>query len=262
LSASREVAAAVGRELGCSVVTREEVVEHARQYGVAETGLAGVDLMAMQPPHVWDRHAAQRRMYLTLLRASLMDLIAGGNVIYMGHMGQFVLANVPKVLRIRVDSSLEYRVGALTEGSKLSEDEARDYIQKIDERRRKWAKFLYGVEYDNPLNYDIIVNLERLSLTSAAEIIACAVRRREWQLDGATMQEIQDLRLAAVVQARLAGSPRTRGMELAVVTDSRTGSVTIKGKSTLIGARTWQDDIRETVMEMKGIRTVDVVDLR
>jgi cytidylate kinase len=262
LSASRAVAETLGRELGFSIVTREQIIEHARQYGVDETGLAEKDLMAKQPPQVWDRHAAQRRLYLILLRASLLDLIADGNAVYMGHMGQFVLSDVPKVLRIRVDSSLEYRVGALMKGSKLSENEARDYIETIDQRRRSWAKFLYGVDYDDPLHYDIILNLERLSLASAGEIVSCAVKRKEWQLDGESMQTIQDVRLAAVVLARLARSPRTRGMELAVDADSRSGDVKIRGMSTLVGARTWQDDIKEVVKGMKGINAVEVIDLR
>jgi hypothetical protein len=262
LSASRQVADTVGRELGCRIITREEILEHASQYGVDETGLAGKDLMAMEPPSLWDRHAAQRRLYLIYFRASLMDLIAGGNVIYLGHMGQFLLSEVPKVFRIRVDSSPEYRVRALMEGSKLSEEAARDYIQKIDERRRTWSSFLYGAQYEDPLNYDMILNLEHMSLASAGEIVACAVKRNEWEQDEASLQRIQDLRLAAIVLARLARFPRTRGMELAVDADARTRHVKVRGMSTLIGARTWHEDIRTVVQGMKDVETVEVVDLR
>jgi hypothetical protein len=256
------VADLVSRELGCRVVTREEVLEHAAQYGVNETGLAGKDLMTMEPPHVWDRHAAQRRLYLVVLRASLMDLVADGNVVYLGHMGQFVLSNVPKVFRIRVDSSLEYRVKALMDGSKLTEENARDYIDKIDERRRSWARFLYGAEYDDLHYYDMVLNLERLTLSSAAEIVACAMRREEWEQDEESLRQIQDARIASFILARMALSPRTRGMELDVDADSRTGHVTVRGMSTLIGTRTWGDDIKAVVMGMKEIKSVEVIDLR
>ena len=262
LSASRQVAETVSRELGCRIITREEVLEHASQYGVDETGLAGKDLMAMEPPSVWDRHAAQRRLYLMFLRASLMDLIADGNVVYLGHMGQFVLSKVPKVFRIRVDSSLEFRVRALMQGSKLSEDAAQDYIQRIDERRRSWAKFLYGVNYDDPLHYDMILNLERMSFASAGEIIACAVKRTDWEQDEESLQTIRNLRLATHVQARLARSPRTRGMELDVDADERTGQITVRGMSTLIGSRTWGEDIRTVIQGMKGVESIEVHDLR
>lgn len=262
LSASRQVADIAGRELSCRVITREEVIEHASQYGVNETGLAGKDLMTMEPPQLWDRHAAQRRLYLTVLRASLMDLVADGDVIYLGHMGQFVLSNVPKLFRLRVDSSLEHRIKSLMEGSKLSDTRAREYIEKIDERRRSWAKFLYGADYDDPHHYDMILNLEHLSLQSAAEIVACAVKRKDWELDERSLQKIQDLRLGALIQARTAMSPRTRGMELDVEANSRTGHVVVRGMSTLIGVRTWEDDIRNVVAGMKGVESVEVIDLR
>ena len=262
LSASREVAEKVCRELGSRTITREEIIEHASQYGVDETGLAGKDLMAMEPPGMWDRHAAQRRLYLTFLRASLMDLIADGNVVYLGHMGQFVLSKVPKVFRIRVDSSIAYRVHSLMKGSKLSEVDARDYIEKIDDRRRSWAKFLYGVDYDDPQHYDMILNLERLSFESAGEIVACAVRRPDWEQNEESLQTIQNLRLATHVQARLARSPRTRGMELDVDADTRTGHVKVRGMSTLVGARTWKSDISTVIQGMPGVNSVDVRDLR
>lgn len=262
LSASRQVAETVARELGCAVVTREENLEHASQYGVEETGLVGKDLMAMEPPHVWDRHAAQRRLYLIILRASLLDLVANGNVVYLGHMGQFVLSDVPKVFRIRVDSSVDSRVRAVMEGSKLSDEQARDYIEKIDERRISWSKFLYGVEYDDPHHYDMILNLEHMSRTSASEIVACAVKRKEWQQDEESLLKLQDLRLGALIQTRLARSPRTRGMELDVEADSRTGHVRVRGMSTLIGAKTWEVDIRAVVKGIRGVQAVDVVDLR
>jgi hypothetical protein len=262
LSASRKVAEIVGRELGCSIVTREENLEHASHYGVEETGLVGKDLMSMEPPQLWDRHAAQRRLYLIILRASLLDLVADGNVLYLGHMGQFVLADVPRVFRIRVDSSVNDRVRALMEGSKLSEEQARDYIQKIDERRRSWAKFLYGVNYEDPHHYDMILNLEHIGLTSAGEIVACAVRRKEWEQDEESLQKLQDLRLAALVQSRLARAPRTHGMDLDVEADARAGHVRVRGMSTLIGARTWEVDIRAVVKGIRGVKAVDVVDSR
>jgi hypothetical protein len=188
--------------------------------------------------------------------------VADGNVVYLGHMGQFVLSDVPKVFRIRVDSSVESRVRALMQGSKLSDEQARDYIQKIDERRKSWSKFLYGAEYDDPHHYDMILNLEHMSLSSAGEIVACAVKRKEWKQDEESLQKLQDLRLGALIQTRLARSPRTRGMELDVEADSRTGHVRVRGMSTLIGARTWEVDIRSVIKGIKGVQAIDVVDLR
>jgi hypothetical protein len=262
LAASRKVAETIRRELGCDIVTREEVLEHARQYGVEETGMADTDLMAKHPPHLWDRHSAQRRLYLIILRASLMDYVVSGNLIYLGHLGQFVLSDVPKLLRIRVDSTVDYRVRALMDGSKLTREDASDYIERIDERRRAWAKFLYGVDYDSPLHYDILLNLEKMSRDTAANVVGAAIKSPEWELDDAAKDQLRNLHLSSIILASLARSPRTRGMELAVDCDAKTGLATVRGMSTLIGSKTWEDDIGDVVAAVKGVNSVEVVDLR
>lgn len=262
LSASRQVAEIIRREIECDIVTREEVIEHAREYGLEETGMADSDFMEKNRPHLWDRHAAQRRLYLIYLRASLMDFMSKGNAIYLGHMGQFVLSDVPKLFRIRVDTSMIYRLNALTQESKMTEDEAREYIKDIDAKRRNWAKFLYGVEYDSPLHYDIILNVERMSLESTAEIITCAVKRPEWAPNEESRKVVQNVRLASIVSAHLARSARTRGMELDVECDVQTGHSTIRGMSPLVGAETWKHDIRDVVTGIEGITAVEIDDLR
>jgi cytidylate kinase len=262
LSASRQVAETVGREVGCDIVTREEVINHARKYGLEETGMADTDFMEKQRPHLWDRHAAQRRLYLIYLRASLMDFAVKGDVIYLGHMGQFILSDIPKLLRIRVDTSLEFRIRVGMERAKLSEEEAREYIKNIDATRKNWVKFLYGVDYDSPLLYDIVLNLEHMSLESAAEIIACAVKRPEWAPTEETKKIVKNVHVSSIVSAHLARSPRTRGMELDVDCDAQSGRSTIRGMSPLIGAVTWKNDIRDVVLAVEGISEVEIVDLR
>lgn len=261
LGASRQVAEAVGRELGCDVVTREQVIDHARQYGVEETGIVDIDYTETHPPHFWDRHAAQRRLYLILLKASLMDFVAKGNIIYLGHMGQFILSDVPKLLRIRVDASMDFRVSALTGQAKLSEAEAIKQIKKIDDGRRGWAKFLYDADYDAPSHYDLVLNLERMSLESSAKIISCAVKSPEWEPDDDMMTTIKNVHVSSIISAHLARSPRTRGMELTVQCDAKSGHASISGVPTLVGAETWEHDIREVVLGVEGVESLEITEL-
>lgn len=262
MAASLRLAERISQQLGCTIVTREQVIDHARVYGVEESGLAEKGFMEKHPPHFWDRHTAQRRQYLVFLRASLMDYVAKGNIIYLGHLSQFILAGVPKLLRIRVDASVEYRIRALIEDSGLTEEEAAEHIKEIDEKRTAWAKFLYGVDFASPHIYDMILNMERLSLDSMAQIIECAVRCPEWQVDEETKRQIKDIHLSSIVMAYLARSPRTRGMELAVDCNAESGSVVVRGMSTLVGSKTWEEDIKDVVTGVGGVKSVEILDLR
>jgi cytidylate kinase len=262
LSASRQLAERICGQLGSTVVTREHVIECARAYGIDETGMSASGFMEKHPPQFWDRQASQRRLYLIFLRACLLRSMTTGKVVYIGHLAQFMLTSVPKLLRVRVDASMALRVKILMEHSNLSESQAREHIADIDAKRRSWAKFVYGVDYDSPLNYDIILNRDRMSLDSLAEIVTAVVQRPEFTVDDEALTTIKNLHLAAVVSAYLARDIRTRGMELAVDCDAASGATKVRGMSTLVGADTWAQDIRRVAAEAPGVTSVEVVDAR
>jgi len=262
LSASRQLAESICGQLGCTVVTREHVLECARAYGIEETGMAASGFMEKHPPQFWDRQAAQRRLYLIYVRACLLHYMTTGNVVYIGHLAQFMLTAVPKMLRVRVDASMALRVQILIESSSLSESQAKEHIADIDAKRRSWAKFLYGVDYDSPLNYDIILNRDRMSVDSLAAIVSAVVQRPEFVVDDDALTTIKNLHMAAVVSAHLARDIRTRGMELAVDCDAASGLTKIRGMSTLVGGDTWQQDIKRVAAEAPGVTSIEVTDVR
>jgi hypothetical protein len=51
-------------------------------------------------------------------------------------------------------------------------------------------------------------------------------------------------------------------MELAVDCNAESGSVVVRGMSTLIGSKTWEDDIKDVVMGVGGVKSVEILDLR
>jgi cytidylate kinase len=258
LSTTFKLAENLSKELDCTIAPRETVIKHAEKYGISETGMGESGFMEKQPPQFWDRHAAVRRQYLIYMKASLMDFVVKGNVVYCGHLGQFLLSDVPKLLRVKVEASMNNRVAAVVKESGMTDAKAREYIADVDSKRRSWAKFLYGVDFNDPLNYDMILNLDRMSLDSMTMVIACAVERPEYRLEEQTMKTIRDVHLKSIVLAALARSSRTRGMELAVEADTETGHVKISGMAPVVGSATWESDIEEVVTKVEGVSSVEV----
>ena len=258
LSTSFKLKDRLSEILGCKAVSREEVIKHAHKYGIEETGLADIGIVETQPPHFWDRHAAQRRHYLTIFRASLMDFIAEGCLIYHGHLGQFLLQEIPKLLRVRADASLDFRVKLLMRESGRTEGEARQYINDVDSRRVNWARFLYSVDFNNPANFDLVLNMDKMSIDTMADIVAHAAQRPEFTLDDSSLKTIKDVHLKAQVLAQIVRSPRTRGMDLSVECDSVSGHVKVRGIAPVVGASVWEKDIKEVLSGVQGIKTMDV----
>jgi cytidylate kinase len=257
MSAAQMVAEAVASQLGYTVITREHVLECARKYGIEDTELVDIDFMRDTPPHFWDRHVQQRRTYLTMLKACLMEFMVMGNSIYVGHLAHFMLQEVPRVFRIRIGASMAFRVRALMTELSLSESRAKDHIDKIDERRKRWADFLYGVDYDSFRNYDMVLNLDQMRIESMAAIIVKTVGLPEWAVDDKIEAQIRSACLSAVVTAHLAQDARTRGMELAVHCDAMSGRTRISGVSPIVGSETWENEIKQVVLAVEGVSSVE-----
>jgi hypothetical protein len=187
-----------------------------------------------------------------------MDFMVEGDVIYCGHMGQFILSDLPGLLRIRIDASLKSRTEVLVSESKFTEDEARQRITDIDLKRQKWTRFLYDVDLTDPLNYDMILNRDKLTLDSMAAIISCAIKKPEYELAPHNIKVIRDIHLKSIVQATFARSPRTRGMELAVQCDADRGYVNVSGLAPILGLGTWESDIKKIALDIEGVSSVDV----
>jgi hypothetical protein len=72
---------------------------------------------------------------------------------------------------------------------------------------------------------------------------------------------VKNVHVASLVAAHLARSTRTRGMELTVQCDAQKGHVTVKGVPTLVGAATWEADIKEVVLGVEGVKSIDITEL-
>lgn len=261
LSASHKLTQKLAREIPCRAISREEIIEHGKKYGIEEFLNAAKGIMETRPPHSWDPHAAQIHHYLAIFKAALMDFVAEGNVIYHGLQTHYLLTDVPRVLRVKVVAPLDYRVKNLAAESNYDEVEAREHILYVDAQRVSWYKFLHGSEYDEMTNYDIVLNMEKLNLDAMAEMIGLLVRRPEFRIDSGAMKLIHDAHMKAKIRAYLIRSPKTRDMDMTLSCDCETGTVKFKSNVPAGMSRDWQKDIKEALSEIDNIKNIEIVGL-
>ena len=101
------------------------------------------------------------------------------------------------------------------------------YIEKMDDQRGKWTRYLYGVDWEDPSLYDFVVNLRHLSLEQACRLIGAMVEEGGFEFSPPHQAAMQDFVLATRVRAALARDPLTTNLEVAV--ESSGGEVTVKG---------------------------------
>ena len=66
---------------------------------------------------------------------------------------------------------MAYRVSAAMEVCNLNREKATKYIKEADEARNRWIQWVHGVDADDIRTYDLVINLERVPVESAAAII-------------------------------------------------------------------------------------------
>ncbi|MCP4685567.1 MAG: cytidylate kinase-like family protein [bacterium] len=258
LRAARDITLMLSKELGYRAVMREEVIQHGEKYGLNEFHLAHLETMEKKPPTFWDRHGLQRHHYVTVFRAALMDFVVQDNVIYQGNLGQFCLAEVPQLLRIRVDADRESRILRIVEETGATRVEAEALIADIDNRRRAWVRFLYGADFGDITHYDLILNMAKIRPATMVDTVSRLVANPAFAVDPEAKKTLRNLHLKAVILAHLIRSPRTRGMELDVECDSGSGKVSMTGVVPMLGTEIWERDIKAVVSEVEGVSEVHV----
>jgi cytidylate kinase len=225
-SGGRLLAEGLAQRLGFHIVSREEIIERAVQFGVSE---ATLDKALLDPPSLSEDSQQNRRHYLVFIQDALCELARKDNVIYHGNAGHLLLRGISHLFRIRLIAPLEFRVQKIVERTKMTSEEAAAYIQKIDAQRRAWNLFLYGVDWLSPTLYDLTINLENMNIGTAVALVAAAIGQPEFATTPQSQKAIDDLAFATRVKAVLAADPVTSPAEVDLAADSDSGTVTLTG---------------------------------
>ena len=202
LSGGEALARELHQRLGHKVISREVIVEAARDYGVDEAKLA--DGLA-RAPSVWQRLTEHREGYLLAVQATLLSMVEGGDAIYHGQAGQFLLKGVPGLIRLRLVAPMAARAQAAMAAKGLSRTAAEAYIAEVDQRRERWVRAMYGEDCHDSRLYDFVVNLEHVKVDAAAETIAGLARLPAYVATAETRQRLTELQADFETRARSAG---------------------------------------------------------
>ncbi len=243
------LAEGLGEKLGYKLVSREDVVHEAARFGALEEELQDT---LLKPPGFWDRMRHKRRRYLTFIRLALCEKAKDDNIVYHGNAGQFLMPQDCPILRVRLVAPVEFRVHMLRQREGMSREDAIDYIKKIDEQRKKWSEFLYGVDLIDPHLYDLMLNLHFLDIEGAVEVIVAAARRAEFTMTDKARQSFLDHLLAARVEAYLAANHQTADLEVKI--EAHQGEVFLNGR--LASAADVESVLRVTG-EVEGVKKID-----
>lgn len=251
-SRGREVAQRVAEDMGLTLVLHE-LVEHdlAERLQVPESAVRHRIEGGATLRERWQIPSKRLAQYTA---EEILELAQRGNVLIRGWGAGVLLREVPHVVRLRVCAPIELRERSVMERHAKNRSTARQQIERNDAAHKRTLQAAFGVDRENPLLYDLVLNTERLSVETCAKLVRELVESPEFRETEASRAILDDKVLEAHIRIKL-GERFTAGMGASGIEATASGGkVVLKG---IAIHTTLADEAGKIVGAIPGVREVD-----
>ena len=203
---------------------------------------------------IWERMTTDATSLSIYTADETLKLVENGSVgVLRGWGAAHLLRAVPHVLTVRVCAPFGKRVERMmerlqTEDRSLVETE----IRMSEEAHAAITRRHFGVEWQQPENYDLVLNTERLSVDECVDEIAALLEEPSFQETAQSLRIFSDLALQMHVRAALRHDPRTQRMNIGV--EAADGRVTLRG---VLEPGLIEEDAIDVVQQVRGVNDVE-----
>jgi CMP/dCMP kinase len=170
-----EIARNVAAQLGYGYYDTEAIEGAAREMGFLED-VRDVDDKA---PSLFGRlFSKEPEIHLDRLGSVIYDLASKGSAVFVGRGSHVLLRDLKCTLHVRVTASLEKRLENLM-AKGLQKEVALKAMHRSDQEREAFTKFAFGVDWENPEFYDIVLNTDKLTADLAVDTVLHIARTEE-----------------------------------------------------------------------------------
>ena len=196
---------------GIRCISREDLENDVNRHG--EIAVRVLEKLA-NAHSAYDQFSELRWPYMVLMRKALLEEIRDDNIVYHGYSSHLLLPAFRHFVRVRIEAPLEMRVTMTMRRLSCNEEKAREYITNADEHRVRWARFMYAHDIRNTMLYDLVLNLDRVTLKAACGILECIMAEKDFQVTPESRAEVERLYLATKIEESLVTDPRTAALEI------------------------------------------------
>lgn len=145
--------------------------------GLAEEDLSGLEEKA---PGFWEQAFSWKpERYRDLLERVVYEVASDGEGVIVGHGSQVLLREFSCAFHVRIHAGGSRRVEELMQRQALSRDAAQRLVRKMDDRQEGYFRYAFQLDMESSDLYDLVINMEKMSTDTAAEVIAQAARSED-----------------------------------------------------------------------------------
>ena len=172
-----EIAGTVAKELNLVLYDDSRLRDEALQMGLKANELKGFDTKA---PGFFDRIMRNEpQLYLDLMASVIYEVAKRCHGVIVGHGSQKLLRDFDCALHVHIYGSMKKRIAHMVDQQGLSPEAAEKLITKSDNKRKAYIRYAFHEDWDSPRLYDIIINRDKMSPDTAANMIIEAARSEE-----------------------------------------------------------------------------------
>jgi hypothetical protein len=218
----KEVSENLARKLGFACLSREELVDQATAAGIP---VGKLEMSVIKSPAQTERQARLKERYLAFITSGLCDRAAGGDLVYHGRGGHLLLPNISHIFRVHLVPNQENEVHTKMQQLRLDHPKAEKYIQQVNQDIEQWVHLIHGQEIHDPKQYDLILNLENMSVANAGSALCTMAELPDFRPTPASLKAMGDYCLAARARLKLALDERTADADFTI--SANDGVVTV-----------------------------------
>ncbi|HPS56993.1 MAG TPA: cytidylate kinase-like family protein [Spirochaetota bacterium] len=107
---------------------------------------------------------------------NIRTLASNGNVVIIGRAGNIITEDMANGFHVRVVAPLHQRVERMSKILSVRYEEAKQIVMERDQKRDSFISEYVKHDNTDPLNYNLVLNMGKLSVDEAAEIIAASMK--------------------------------------------------------------------------------------
>ena len=247
-----EIAKRAAGELGYRFYDTKAINRMADDLGF----LGSVREVDEKAPPILQRMFSQKPMvYLERLYSVIFELAKQGDAVFLGRGSHLLLRDFPCALHVRVTASPETCVRNLM-AQGLNREAAARAIKRSDDERSAFVKFAFGVDWGDPERYDLVLNMDKLTVDLAVSTILHVVRSVD--ISDASVEAIKTLEtqaLASRAEAALIEATFGQGFVAALsVSVVEPGTVRVSGN---VETEARRAEAERVLRSVKGVIVVE-----
>lgn len=247
-SLGEEIGRTLARTLSWQCADREIILEAAGRFG---EGVMALEHFTEEKPSLWERFSDTQRRYQAFVETIILEMAARDNLVISGRGSSLVLRRVRHALKVRVTAPELLRARRVEAQQGLTAEAAEHLVRQSDRERAARLKFLYHVDWEDPLLYDLTLNTERVDAEEACRLLREALSWERVRPTAESLAEVGDLSLAARARATLMVNPETRRTAVGIA--CKDGWLTVTGG---VDGERQRKTVEETLAQMPDVRGV------